>query len=193
MNEPQVNPTAPRPPALPPAGARRAAPTASRMFARYLNDIGQLLDERHWEAASREAHDLPRIAVALADAQLRSSAAEITNWCQQWIRPPGADGDAHGLDHERICLGVSERVTRGDVAESSSLTMRALRRLRLRRHVRNPPRGFSPARADNLGPQDSAMLRSCEALLEAARRWYARSAVHDPTVQANLARLAVLR
>jgi hypothetical protein len=163
------------------------------MFAKYLNDIGQLLDEQHWEAASREAHDLPRIAVALADAQLRSSAAEITNWCQQWIRPPGADGDAHGLDHERICNSVAERVTRGDVDESASLTMRALRRLRLRRHVRNSPRGFSPSRADNLGPQDSAVLRSCEALLEAARRWYARSAVHDPTVQANLARLAVLR
>jgi hypothetical protein len=31
------------------------------------------------------------------------------------------------------------------------------------------------------------------ALIEAARRWYARSACHDPTVQANLARLAVLR
>jgi hypothetical protein len=163
------------------------------MFAKYLNDIGQLLDERRWEAASREANDLPRIAVALADAQLRSSAAEITNWCQQWIRPPGPEGDAHGLDHERICKSISERVTRGDVAESASLTMRALRRLRLRRHVRNPPRGFSPSRADNLGPQDSAVLRSCEALLEAARRWYARSAVHDPTVQANLARLAVLR
>jgi len=193
MNEPHVNPTAPRPPALPPTGAQRAAPTASRMFAKYLNDIGQLLDERRWEAAAREAHDLPRIAVALADAQLRAPAAEITNWCQQWIRPPGADGDAHGLEHERICQSVSERVTRGDVAESASLTLRALRRLRLRRHVRSAPRGFSPARADYLGPEDAAMLRSCEALLEAARRWYARSAVHDPTVQANLARLAVLR
>jgi hypothetical protein len=31
------------------------------------------------------------------------------------------------------------------------------------------------------------------ALVEATRRWYARSGVHDPTVQENLARLAVLR
>jgi hypothetical protein len=30
-------------------------------------------------------------------------------------------------------------------------------------------------------------------LVDAARRWYARSACHDSTVQANLARLAVLR
>lgn len=193
MNEPHVHPSPPRPPALPPADTRRGEPTASRMFAKYLNDIGQLLDERRWEAASREANDLPRIAVALADTQLRAPAAEITHWCQQWIRPPGADGDAHGLDHERICNSLSERVTRGDIAESASLTMRALRRLRLRRHVRNAPRGYSHSRADNLGPQESVVLRNCEALLEAARRWYARSAVHDPTVQANLARLAVLR
>ena len=32
-----------------------------------------------------------------------------------------------------------------------------------------------------------------EALLEAGRCWYARSAVHDPTVQQNLSRLTVLR
>jgi hypothetical protein len=36
-------------------------------------------------------------------------------------------------------------------------------------------------------------LEIITALLEAARRWYARCAVHDPPVQANLARLAVLR
>jgi hypothetical protein len=179
MLEPHLPETTPRIPALPPAGKLRAVPTASRMFAKYLNDVGQLLDERCWEAASREANDLPRIAVALADAHLHASAEEIRNWCQVWLRTPDAD--------------VPERLIRSDVADSASLTARALRRLRLRRHVRHPPRGFSPARADNLGPQDSALLKHCEALLEAARRWYARSAVHDPTVQANLARLAVLR
>jgi hypothetical protein len=179
MPEPHVPETTPRIPALPAAGKPRSVPTASRMFAKYLNDIGQLLDERRWEAASREANDLPLIAVALADAHLHCSAEEIRNWCQQWIRPPDAD--------------VSEHVIRSDVAECASLTLRALRRLRLRRHVRHPPRGFSPARAENLGPQDSAALQRCEALLEAARRWYARSAVHDSMVQANLARLAVLR
>lgn len=176
MHEPQVHVT-PRTPAWPPTGELRAAPTASRMFAKYLNDVGQLLDERRWEAAAREANDLPRIAVALADAHLRSSVEEMRTWCQLWIRPPEA----------AVCAPLTE------LADSASLTARALRRLRLRRHVRHPPRGFSLARAENLGPQDSAALRRCEALLEAARRWYARSAVHDPTVQANLARLAVLR
>jgi hypothetical protein len=178
----QVHETAFRTPVWPPVAEPRTVPTASRMFARYLNDLGQLLDEQRWEAASREANDLPRIAVALADAHLHSSAEEIRQWCEQWIRP-SAGAETQGL----------ERVTPGEITDSASLTARALRRLRLRRHVRNAPRGFSPARPENLGPHESAALRSCEALLEAARRWYARSAVHDPTVQANLARLAVLR
>ena len=179
MQEPRAHVPSPRTPTVPPAPGPRAAPTASRMFAKYLNDLGQLLDERSWEAAAREANDLPRIAVALSDTHLHSSVKEIRNWCQLWIRPAQAD--------------ACEHVTHSDVADSASLTTRALRRLRLRRHVRHPPRGFSPARADNLGPQESAVLERCEALLEAARRWYARSAVHDPIVQANLARLAVLR
>ena len=178
MLEPQVPETTPRNPALAPNGKPHSVPTASRMFAKYLDDVGQLLDERCWEAASREASDLPRIAVALADGHLHASAEDIRSWCQLWLRPTDSD--------------VSERLMR-DVADSAAVTARALRRLRLRRHVRHPPRGFSPARADNLGPQDSAVLKHCEALLEAARRWYARSAVHDPIVQANLARLAVLR
>jgi hypothetical protein len=33
----------------------------------------------------------------------------------------------------------------------------------------------------------------CVALLEAVRRWYSEWAAFDPTVQNNLARLAVLR
>ena len=179
MQEPHAHLPSPRTPTVPPAPGPRAAPTASRMFAKYLNDLGQLLDERSWEAAAREANDLPRIAVALSDAHLHASVKEIRDWCQLWIRAAQAE--------------VCEHVTDSDVADSASLTSRALRRLRLRRHVRHPPRGFSPARADNLGPQESAVLERCEALLEAARRWYARSAVHDPIVQANLARLAVLR
>lgn len=163
------------------------------MFAKYLNDIGQLLDERRWDAAAREAEELPRIAVALGDSQLRASGAETRTWCEQWVRPPGAERDAHGLEYERILRSLCERIAPAGTTEAGVVPVRALRRLRLRRHVRNAPRGHSAVRADNLAPQESAALSSCEALLEAARRWYARSAVHDPTVQANLARLAVLR
>jgi hypothetical protein len=178
MQEPHVHPGAPRTPTLPPGRQPQVIPTASRMFAKYLNDLGQLLDERRWDAAAREAEDLPRIAAALSHPFLQASNEEIRNWCRLWIRPPEA---------------VPESVAHSDVADSASLTARALRRLRLRRHVRHPPRGSSPSRADNLGAQDSVVLKRCEALLEAAQRWYARCAVHDPIVQANLARLAILR
>ena len=88
---------------------------------------------------------------------------------------------------------MSERVAQEGGATPESVPMRALKRLRLRRHVRTPPRGFSGSRSENLAPQQAEAVDMCTALVEAARRWYARSACHDTVVQANLARLAVLR
>jgi len=44
-----------------------------------------------------------------------------------------------------------------------------------------------------LPPAETEVAQMGAALVEAARRSYARSGVHDPTVQGNLARLAVLR
>ena len=70
---------------------------------------------------------------------------------------------------------------------------RALRRLQLRRHVRTLPRGYASERTDALPPRETEAAQMGAALVEATRRWYARSGVHDPTVQDNLARLAVLR
>jgi hypothetical protein len=63
----------------------------------------------------------------------------------------------------------------------------------LRRHVRTAPRGFyqEPHAPDD--PEASESVQICAALVDAARRWYARSACHNTIVQANLARLAVLR
>ena len=69
------------------AGVGAAAPSSSRMLASYLTDIEQLLDEQRWDAALREACDLPRIAVALSDPQLRCSGDEVGMWCRQWIPP----------------------------------------------------------------------------------------------------------
>jgi hypothetical protein len=161
------------------------------MFAGCLSDIEQLLDEVRCEAALGEALDLPHIAVALGDAQLRCSAELVRTWCQEWIRPPGAERDAQGLDIERLGRQITERVVQ--VAGAEVVPMRALRRLQLRRHVRRLPRGFSHTPAERLPASASEIAKACTALLQAARRWYARSACHDPTVQANLARLAVLR
>jgi hypothetical protein len=174
-----------------PAARRTSSPSSSRMLTSYLTGIEQLLDAHRREAALREALDLPRLAVALASPTLRSAGAEIATWCGEWLRPPDADGDAHGLDHEPLARELTERAAQ--LAAAEAVPTRALRRLQLRRHVRTPPRGFAARRSSALPPRESATLEMCNALLEATRRWYARSGCHDVTVQRNLARLAVLR
>lgn len=175
------------------AGGYRApaAPSSSRMFAAYLADIEQLLDAQRREVALREALDLPRIAIALADPQLRCTSEQLQRWCEEWIRPPGAERDAQGRDYERLSHSISERLAQA--SEPDGVPMRALRRLQLRRHARTAPRGFRARRSADLPARENEAFDMCTALIEAARRWYARSACHDPTVQANLARLAVLR
>jgi hypothetical protein len=168
-----------------------SSPSSSRMFAAYLADIEQLLDAQRREAALRQALDLPRIAVALADTQLRCTPEALQRWCEQWIRPPGAERDAQGVDHERIAKAIEERLKH--TADCHGVPMPALRRLQLRRHARTAPRGFRAGPRPDLSARDNEAFETCTALIEAARRWYARSACHDPIVQANLARLAVLR
>src|ERR1700681_3170070 len=60
---------------------QHVSPSSSRMLAGYLTDIEQLLDEQHRDAALREAFDLPRIAVALTDPQLRCSGCDCAVTC----------------------------------------------------------------------------------------------------------------
>ena len=168
----------------------RVAPSSSRMLTSYLSDIEQLLDEQMWEGALREAFDLPQIAVALSDAHLSASGERIKAWCDEWIRPVDPDRNAHGSDYERASSTVLSHTAQNVRTNVPSL---ALKRLRLRRHARTPPRGFSFDRSGALGPEANSTMDTCSILVEAARRWYAHSAVHDPVVQANLARLAVLR
>jgi hypothetical protein len=181
----------PAAPVLPVSGGGRTVPvpSSSRMCAAYLGDIEQLLDAHRGEAALREALDLPRIAVALSDPQLRCTRDQVYEWCEQWVRPPGAERDAHGLDHEHLCRGIIERLTQS--ADIESVPMRALRRLQLRRHARTMPRGFRAPRFTDLPSRERESFEISTALIEAARRWYARSACHDPNVQANLARLVL--
>jgi hypothetical protein len=171
-------------------GKNRVAPSSSRMLTSYMTDVEQLLDEQQWEAALREALDLPQIAVALSDPQLSVTRERLKAWCDEWIRPPDPDRNARGTDYAR----VSELVlSRTEIGEGATVPSLALKRLRLRRLVRTPPRGFSTGRAARVVPQGTAAVETCDILVETARRWYAQSAVHDQAVQANLARLAVLR
>lgn len=167
----------------------RVAPSASRMLTSYLYDIEQLLDEQRWEAALREALDLPLIAVSLSDAQLHATGEKVRSWCDEWIRPEDPDSNARGAEYERVSAAVLTRTA----VDDSLVPSFALKRLRLRRHARTPPRGFAPGRSATLNAEGAHAIETCTVLVEAARRWYAQSAVHDPTVQANLARLAVLR
>ncbi|MFL6605236.1 MAG: hypothetical protein ACJ8R9_28425 [Steroidobacteraceae bacterium] len=165
-------------------------PSSSRMLTNYLADVEQNLDEHRWELALRDVADLPKIAVALTDPELRSSHERCKAWCEQWIRPSNAASDSD-VDPESICRVLGEKA--GNAGTTPTVPSAELRRLRLRRHARNTPRGFnaSPAGADD---QDSATAFAiCTAVVEAVRRWYAHFACHDATAQANLARLAVLR
>src|SRR6516225_7884769 len=101
---------APHAPAVPVAHRTPSAPSSSRMFAAYLADIERLLDAQRREVALREALDLPSIAVALADPRLSSSRERAMSWCQECIRPPGAERDAQGLDYEHRARNVTEGV-----------------------------------------------------------------------------------
>ena len=63
-------------------------PSSSRMFASYLNDIEQLLDAHCADAALREAIDLPRIAVALADPKLHCAVDLVRTGAKSGSAPP---------------------------------------------------------------------------------------------------------
>jgi hypothetical protein len=168
-----------------------AQPSSSRMLTNYLADVEQNLDEQRWELALRDVVDLPKIAVALADPELRSSNERCRAWCEQWVQPPpGANDSAWG--HEHICR-VLDAKSGATAEQHPKVPARELRRLRLRRHARNAPRGFNAAHTVKHSEDAAEIFTICTAVVEAVRRWYAHFACHDATAQANLARLAVLR
>ena len=99
------------------------------MLTSYLIDIEQLLEEQRWDAALREACELPRIAVALSDPQLRCSGEAVGMWCKQWLEAeptaPQAEGDIRNP-------------TAAPTAPTQVPTS-ALRRLQLRRRAADVP------------------------------------------------------
>ena len=168
----------------------RVYPSSSRMLTNYLADVEQNLDEQRWEMALRDVIDLPRIAVALANPEMRSSREQCAAWCEQWVRPPSAANDS-GVDQAQICRVLDQKSE--DKSPAASVPSLALRRLRLRRHARHAPRGFNGDRAIKDHEDHAETFAVCTSVVEAVRRWYAHFACHDATAQANLARLAVLR
>jgi hypothetical protein len=170
---------------------RSATPSSSRMIAGYLADIELLLEEQRWEQALREAFDLPQIAAALGDRRMQVSVERVQGWCEQWVKPDDGAASADS-DAGRIMQLVCERADRASLANESVPSL-ALRRLRLHRLQRTRHRGFTAGPLELLGPEAADAAQICTTLVQAARRWYAQSACHDAVVQANLARLAVLR
>src|SRR5262249_10546091 len=138
----------------------------------------------------RDVVDLPRIVVALADPELTSTSERCRAWCEQWVRPSRATSDS-GMDHQRICHILGEKTE--SAGKDPSIPSVALRRLRLRRHARNAPRGFNASHAAKASQGAAETFAICTAVVEGVRRWYANFACHDPVAQVNLARLAVLR
>lgn len=178
----------------PPPGAepgRSIRPSSSRMLAGYLSDIELLLEEQRWEQALRESFDLPQIAVALSDARMQVSLDRVQAWCDRWVTR-GDDAPSADPDAGRIAQLVCERADRASLANESVPTL-ALRHLRLHRLQRTRHRGFKADPPAGLGPEAADAAQICGTLVFATRRWYAQSACHDAIVQANLARLAVLR
>jgi hypothetical protein len=161
------------------------------MLTNYLADVEQNLDEHRWDLALRDVVDLPKIVVALSDAELRSSPERCKAWCEQWVRPTSATKDESAVDQEHICRLLDEKA--GQTSTEPAIPSVELRRLRLRRHARNAPRGFNASHAGKAPHNVAEIFAVCTAVVEGVRRWYAHFAVHDAVAQANLARLAVLR
>lgn len=178
----------------PPPGqaGRSISPSSSRMLASYLSDIELLLEEQRWEQALREAFDLPQLAAALSDPRMQISVERVQAWCEQWIEHGDDEATVADADLGRIVQLVCERADRASLANESVPAL-ALRRLRLHRLQRTRHRGFKSGPLALLAPEAADTAQICTTLVQAARRWYAQSACHDAIVQANLARLAVLR
>jgi hypothetical protein len=162
------------------------------MLASYLSDVELLLEDQRWEQALREAFDLPQLAAALSDLRMQISLESVQAWCEQWLEHGEDVAVEADTDVDRIVQLVCERADRATLANESVPAL-ALRRLRLHRLQRTRHRGFKAGPLALLAPEAADSVQICTTLVQAARRWYAQSACHDAIVQANLARLAVLR
>jgi hypothetical protein len=189
MQEQYAYQITPPPPGQP---GRSTSPSSSRMLASYLSDIELLLEDQRWEQALREAFDLPQLAAALSDPRMQISVESVQAWCEQWVEHSDDEAAVADADVRRIIQLVCERTDRASLANESVPAL-ALRRLRLHRLQRTRHRGFKSGPLALLAPEAADTVQICTTLVQAARRWYAQSAVHDAVVQANLARLAVLR
>jgi hypothetical protein len=177
-----------------PAGRRAAFKTlSSKMFDTYLTDIELLLQHQIWSAALTDALVLPHIAVALSDPRQRSSGEQFKAWCASWVRPDAGTSTQSAGDGERLFRMWCERAGCPEQDAARAVPVRALRQLRLRRLARPMSPGCHPSQPKTSDADAVQAVEVCTLLIDAAQRWYTRRAARDDIVQANLARLAVMR
>jgi hypothetical protein len=163
------------------------------MFDTYLTDIEQLLHHQVWMTALTDALALPHIAVALSDTRRRSSGERYQGWCTTWISADAhADTDAAARS-ARLFRMWCERAGKPEQEGALAVPVRALRQLRLRRLARPMSPGCHPLQPKTTDADAAQAVEVCTLLSDAANRWYTRHAARDDIVQANLARLAVIR
>jgi hypothetical protein len=166
---------------------------SSKMFDTYLTDIEQLLHHQIWGAALTDALALPHIAVALSDARQRSCGEDFKAWCAAWVKADAATTSEPAATGERLFRMWCERAGCPEQEAARAVPMRALRQLRLRRLARPMSPGCHPSRPKTSDADAVQAVEVCTLLVDAAQRWYTRRAARDDIVQANLARLAVVR
>lgn len=161
------------------------------MLESYLGDIEYLVRERLWAEAVPLALALPHICAALAQHDLVSSRDRYVAWCEQWVRPLQDDTSITLPTATELSRMAEQHGVERQLEASEGVPVNALRQLRLRRLSRAAPPRRRVTLAEIADP--SGAPEACAALLDAVRRWYGEWAAGDPTVQTNLARLAVLR
>jgi len=167
--------------------------SSSRMLENYLTDLEYLLSERMWTEALPLALALPHICVSLADPTLRSSREAFVTWCESWLYPLFTENLSAPPTADELFALSRERAGFSELEASTGVPIAALKRLRLRRHARPAPPRHHAALDENAVVADDPSHNICIYILHAVRHWYDDVAGFDPTVQTNLARLAVLR
>jgi len=168
--------------------------TSSRMLENYLTDLEYLVRERMWNEAMPLALALPHICVSLSNESLRSSREQFVAWCETWLYPMFPESLSPVPTAEELFAVSRERAGFSELDASSGVPIDALKRLRLRRHARPaPPRRRSALEEEMPAATEDKAHSICIFIIHAVHHWYDDWASLDPTVQTNLARLAVLR
>jgi hypothetical protein len=166
---------------------------SSRMLESYLRDIEYLMREQLWASAAPLALALPHICAALSNTDLVSSGDAYRSWCEAWVRPERDDTSLCVPSPEELSSMSETFAVEPELTGRTGVPVRSLRQLRLRRLSRAvSPRGRGML-VEMGAASDEPASEACVALLDAVRRWYGDWAAGSPTVQTNLARLAVLR